>query len=84
MPYAIRKSSSKHVINRNTVKELLFMERQRVAKQISTIYFKLAFNCYSNELKMSKYGQKTGEKVTKLPNRLQATNGLEKSQIFAR
>ena len=30
--------------------------------KLSTICFKVAYNCQSNELKNSKYGQKTGKK----------------------
>ena len=33
-----------------------------IALSLSTIYFKLANNCHSNKLKISKYGQKTGKK----------------------
>ena len=40
----------------------LFSIRHATFYSLSTIYFKLANNCHSNKLKISKYGQKTGKK----------------------
>ena len=42
--------------NKKNVVNVLIMESFYI--QLSNMYFKLAFNCQSNDLKIFKYGQK--------------------------